>query len=248
MNAIETILDMYYPITLKEMDNVKLMNRVDTKFVCSPDLLPIILFDVLPYYKVLDINDNRIMPYRTIYFDTPDFKMYTQHQNGKLNRYKVRNREYSSSDLHFMEIKFKNNKGRTIKNRIPVSTTEDYLKLNELLFVDQNTPYEATELEAKLWNSFKRITLVGHNERITIDYGLCFSDVNGFDKKCFEIAVIETKQSSRNLQTGIARTLKENGIRPQNFSKYCMGASVLFNHLKSNRLKLNHLIINKISA
>lgn len=248
MKAIETILDMYLPTSLEEMDNVKLMNRVDTKFICPPELLPMVLFDNHFDYKVLTINDNRIMPYRTVYFDTPCFNMYTQHQNGKLNRYKVRNREYVSSELHFMEVKFKNNKGRTIKKRIPAEATGNYMPLKELLFVNENTPYPATELEPKLWNSFNRITLVGNNERITVDFALCFWNTDEGEKKCLNIAVIEAKQSSRNLQSGIVRTLKENGIRPQNFSKYCMGASVLYDHLKSNRLKSKHLIIKKISA
>ena len=40
------------------------------------------------------------------------------HQNKKLNRYKIRQREYLISDISFFEIKFKSNKGRTIKKRI----------------------------------------------------------------------------------------------------------------------------------
>ena len=104
------------------------------------------------------------------------------------------------------------------------------------------------ELEPKLWNNFKRITLVGEKERITIDYDLCFNNGNGHSVEYFDLAIIEVKQESQNFQSPIMKSLKKNGVRAGSFSKYCVGACSLYNHLKYNRIKSKLLTINKISA
>ena len=101
MVAIENLINQFNPISLKKMDGVKLLNRVDTKFVCSVIKLSNILKDLIGKYEILEINNRRIMSYQTKYYDTPDFKMFIAHQNGKLNRYKVREREYIISGLNF---------------------------------------------------------------------------------------------------------------------------------------------------
>jgi len=100
------------------MESVALMNRTDTKFVFRADRLPDFLNSIKSEYRILNINDKRASKYETLYFDTPDFKLYKEHHRGKASMYKVRHRIYVDSQLHYFEIKFKNNKGRTIKNRI----------------------------------------------------------------------------------------------------------------------------------
>ena len=40
---LSALLDLFHPISLKELDEVKLMNRVDTKFAFSMDDLETIL-------------------------------------------------------------------------------------------------------------------------------------------------------------------------------------------------------------
>src|SRR4051812_18873006 len=100
------------------MDNVKLMNRTDTKFLFTTDQFETVLNEVAPYYKVLEVNGKRLNHYKTLYYDTSDLALYNKHHNGKLNRYKIRHRTYVESDTGFLEVKFKNNKGRTIKNRV----------------------------------------------------------------------------------------------------------------------------------
>ena len=56
MEAIHNILNEFEPITLKEMDNVKLMDRTDTKYVFKLDQLPMFLNEVMSDYRVLDVN------------------------------------------------------------------------------------------------------------------------------------------------------------------------------------------------
>ena len=95
------------------MDQVTLLNRIDTKFVFEQGLLEKVLQEIKPHYRVLDIDGVRLNSYRSIYFDTEDFKFYYEHHNGKKNRSKVRYREYIDSGLCFLEVKKKNNKGKT---------------------------------------------------------------------------------------------------------------------------------------
>ena len=45
------------PISLDEMDDVKLMNRTDTKFAFKASKLPLLLQKILPFYKVLNIDN-----------------------------------------------------------------------------------------------------------------------------------------------------------------------------------------------
>jgi len=114
LESIKNILDQFAPITLSEMDSVKLMNRTDTKFIFTTNELPKLLEELKNDYRLLDINGNKISRYESLYFDTEDFQLYHQHRCGKLNRYKVRFRKYVESELNYFEVKFKNNKGRTV--------------------------------------------------------------------------------------------------------------------------------------
>src|SRR5438105_3236213 len=100
------------------MDGVKLMNRTDTKFTFNLDQFEDILSDIIENYYVLEIDGKRISRYKTLYYDTTKLNLYIKHHNGELNRYKIRHRSYVESDIGFLEVKFKNNKGRTIKDRI----------------------------------------------------------------------------------------------------------------------------------
>jgi len=248
MKTFGKIISQYNPISLKEMDCVKLLNRVDTKFVCSIYKLKEVLEDLKEFYKILEIDGNRIMSYQTKYYDTADFKMYIEHQNGKLNRYKIREREYVNSDLNFLEIKFKNNKSRTIKSRVVRNENLKCFANNEIDFLDDQSPFSSDELEVKLHNSFQRITLCNESERVTIDFRLRFENNNGSVSVLPLLAIIEVKQDKFSTKSEVIKVLKKHHVRSNSFSKYCIGTSLIYPHLKSNRLKSKILLINKISA
>lgn len=59
------------PISLAEMAGVKLMNRIDTKFVAPACLLPEILRLAQQDYYVQEIDGQRLTAYDTLYYDTP---------------------------------------------------------------------------------------------------------------------------------------------------------------------------------
>jgi hypothetical protein len=111
------LVNTFRALTLNELDKVKLLNRKDTKYVFTQSQLPSILEQLIPSYKILEIENERVFIYDTIYFDTHDFKFYTQHHNGNKKRYKIRSRTYQNTGQSFFEIKVKNNKNRTIKKR-----------------------------------------------------------------------------------------------------------------------------------
>ena len=104
-------------ITLDEMSAIKLMNRVDTKYVLSEECCMELLRRAVGEYSVQVIDDVRAARYETLYYDTPDWNMYTVHHNQQLTRQKIRTRTYIETMLSFAEVKNKTNRGRTKKRR-----------------------------------------------------------------------------------------------------------------------------------
>ena len=102
------------------MDEVALMERVDDKYTISYEELKNILDNISNEYFCLEIDGKRSFSYQTEYLDTSENILFKNHQNGKLNRYKIRFRDYIESKKTFLEIKFKCNKGVTKKTRIRI--------------------------------------------------------------------------------------------------------------------------------
>ena len=234
-------------ITLAEMNSVSLMKRVDTKFILKESQLLEVLSKLYDDYKILQIDQERLMKYSTLYFDSQNKKCFKDHHNGKLNRYKIRMRKYLVSDICFLEIKKKNNLGVTNKIRRQIKDFETDLTLESKEFISDSNINNLL-LEPSLYNNFSRMTLVNKNEpeRITIDVDLSFSFRN--DKKKFDkLVVVEIKQEGKRLNTTINRALKSMSILPTNFSKYCIGISNIIDDIKSNRFKEINLKINKLN-
>ncbi|MFK8038169.1 MAG: polyphosphate polymerase domain-containing protein [Crocinitomicaceae bacterium] len=243
-NEIEK-LETFSPISLAEMDEVKLMNRTDTKFVFKRSDLSSVLEKLSSDYSVLKINDNLISSYKTLYFDTLEFGYYLDHHNGRGNRFKVRIRNYTESNLFFLEIKNKY-KGRTDKKRIKLNDFETSFSADSRLFVDSVID-SAPNLEAKLWNNFSRITLVNHaeKERLTLDLNLSF-DWNGRVEEFDHIVIAELKQENVNRNSKFYQMMKSFNISSNSISKYCIGAVSLNPGLKYNSFKSKTLLINKL--
>lgn len=233
--------------TLAEMNSVSLMKRVDTKFILKESQLLEVLSKLYDDYKILEIGQERLMKYSTLYFDSENKKCFKDHHNGKLNRYKIRMRKYLVSDICFLEIKKKNNLGITSKIRRQIKDFETNLTSESKDFITKSNINNLL-LEPSLYNNFSRMTLVNKNEseRITIDVDLSFSF--GTDEKKFDkLVVVEIKQEGKRLNTTINRALKSMSILPTNFSKYCIGISNIIDNIKSNRFKEINLKINKLN-
>ena len=246
MKSINNILSSFEPISLNQMDEVKLMNRKDTKFVFEYSLLNKVMEQIKAHYYVLDIDGIRLNAYRCLYFDTEDFKFYFEHHNGKKNRNKVRYREYIDSGLCFLEIKKKTNKGKTIKERIKVAKIPVRMTEEDNSFVQQIMGTDDVLLP-KHWNKFSRITLVNKHikERLTIDLGITF-EAEERQSQLDKIVIAEVKQEKVNYASTFMRVIKKHGVRPFRISKYCMATVSLFPLLKNNNFKPKFLKINKL--
>ena len=248
-------LDQMPPIGLDDMKAVRLMNRVDQKYMASADQLEKLLSRVADGYYVQHIEGNPLAPYRTLYFDTPDLAMYTMHHNQKLNRQKLRVRTYRSTNTTFFEIKNKDNKKKTRKVRIPIDVgmfdcVDEVPEVSD--FVEKNTPYSFrfNSLHPCLENRFERITLVdkGMSERVTIDCGITFHNrATCIDADISRLLVIEVKHEVGAPMSAIEQALHEMHILPRRMSKYCIGTALTDPSAKRNRFKPKLLYIEKIS-
>lgn len=228
----------FLPIQLERMNQVQLMNRTDQKFWFHSDELADLLQNIRDEYFMLQVLGQFKIPYSTTYYDTWNNAMYISHHNGKLNRYKVRRRSYLNSGISFLEIKKKNNKGRTIKERIPADHTESSFTVQENEFISTHTPFSCEDLTPSLINSFLRMTLVNKNfkERCTIDTGLSYGEA---DKsiKIENLVIIEIKRDGKGGYSPLETALRDIRVRPSGFSKYCIGRSVTEPGLKKNAFK-----------
>jgi len=246
MIAIQNILQPFNKITLTDLDRVKLMNRTDRKYCLHISKLPDILDVIKDEYSLLEIQNQSLFNYDNTYFDTPDDQMFISHQNGKRNRYKIRVRKYVQTDDHFLEIKFKNNKGRTLKERIERPGFHSDFSNQEISFIEESSVYSGSQLEPKIRSFFSRFTLVDNDytERVTVDLFPGFkNDENEIILK--SLVIIEVKQSKALKPALMTKLLKENKIQSQGFSKYCIGRSLLEESIKKNNFKPLLLKIKK---
>ena len=248
MGTIDELLGTLVPITLEQMEGVKLMNRTDTKFVTNIGHLRLLLRMAQQDYYVQEIDGMRNLEYDTTYFDTRQFDMYTQHQHGHTNRQKIRFRTYCISGLQFMEVKTKNNHGRTKKKRIEVGDMD--LKDDEKrLFLGKHLHYAVDTLQPALNNHFSRITLVnkGKTERLTIDSALRFNNlINGCRQDMGPLVIIELKRDGL-VYSPILEMLRQLRIQPHGFSKYCMGSALTGSGLLPvNRFKRKLIEVGKL--
>lgn len=246
-NEINT--DNFNSISLIETEKLNLGNRKDFKFIFHISKLNNILNSLDKIYSILEIDNNNIFRYKTLYFDTDNFDLYKAHHNGKLNRFKIRYREYTETNKSFFEIKFKTNKKDTIKKRLLVPKLTEKLSNLEINFLRNNNFTISNKINAKLYNCFNRISLYNNNfsEKVTFDFNHTY---NNFDKKIHlkNLCIAEVKQSSLNLNSEIYQILKNNNIYKTSFSKYCIGISLLNKNLKHNNFKNKQLIINKFEV
>ena len=231
------------------MESVKLMNRMDTKYIVSLWMLPILLADAQDDYFVQEIDGKHIAAYNTLYYDTADLDMYHRHHNRQLVRQKIRVRKYVDSDLTFLEIKRKTNKGRTKKKRIRVSGFDlqphmmGYKKTGAALsvtdFISHHSRYSLETIQPHLRTIFHRITLVNKafTERLTIDFDLRWENLLTNNHTTYSDLVIIELKRDRNTLSPMADILLNHRIQPFKISKYCIGTILTTPDIKHNRFK-----------
>jgi hypothetical protein len=246
LDNFNDILASFEPISLEEMDNVKLMTRKDTKFTMHVGRLGEFLEASREKYRVLEINACRRSRYESVYLDTPDFFFYHQHHSGRLNRLKVRMRHYLESDDSFLEIKFKNNKFKTHKKRRKIESINTPLASESMNYLEKNTGYKIEDLEPKIVITYIRTTLVSKTkaERVTIDTNLAFEH-NQTHIEIPNLAIVEIKQEN-NGHSAFAGILHNARVKSVGISKYCFGITNIYKEMKMNNFKEKIRLLNKI--
>lgn len=222
-------------VDLQAALNVSLLDRVDTKVVASVDQVSQVLNVLNQDFKIVEIAGSIAPGYRSVYYDTALHELYNDHHNGKRIRYKIRYRTYLSTDTTFFEVKMRNDSRRTVKHRIrvpwiPQEFGEPEKELLERLGVP--TPGARPTLDIE----YHRVTLLGTNERVTVDLGLTCTAQDSwvrFDR----VAIIEAKQPRLNLSSPAFSAMREAGLRPGSISKYCVGVATCVPGVKTNRFK-----------
>ena len=229
------------PITLEEMKSVRLMKRTDTKFVTNTQTLEQLLVLTAERYAAQHNNGKCIAGYRTVYWDTPvTHEMFRQHHCAHFPRTKVRARTYLDSGHSFLEVKKKDNHGKTRKKRIEIPSIEAVI--NDHYgeeFLTERTGYTFNNIIPTMENAFHRITLVNDakTERLTIDFGIRFlNHETGETGEIDNIVIIELKRDGR-VHSPILSLLRQLRIKPSGFSKYCIGSAITNSDLKINRFK-----------
>ena len=187
--------------------------------------------------------------------------MYNRHEVGHLSRQKIRIRSYVDAGLNFLEVKTKNNHGRTKKKRMAMEQFDPLNPQHDIRFERQDAEYAAyddfirtwlkydpTSLTCQLENRFDRITLVNKakTERLTIDTNLRFHNITTDGCRSMDdIVIIELKRDG-NLPSPILGRLLDLRIHPHGFSKYCIGSALTNDSLRRNRIKPRLRSIEKI--
>jgi hypothetical protein len=228
-------------IDLAEVERMRLMDRVDTKYTFDVGDLSSVLEELGDAYRVLDIGGRVLHSYENQYFDTVDFGCYQSHHNADLPRFKFRYRRYVDTDTTYFEIKEKTNKGRTNKVRVPVDRLSSSLDDPARALIHEvagDRGWDAADLVPTVRATFFRLTIgcpdVG--ERATID--MCVQLDLGGDRSVYDaVAICELKQATASRQSALAEALKRRGVRPRRMTKYCLGVLAARPEVKANDFK-----------
>ncbi|MBE6253818.1 MAG: polyphosphate polymerase domain-containing protein [Bacteroidales bacterium] len=244
-------LENFTPITLEEMEGVKLLNRIDTKYLTNEATLGRVLADAAAAgYRALVAEGAKLSPYNSVYYDTPELRMFLDHHNRRLVRQKVRTRIYVNSGETYLEIKRKNNHGRTKKKRIPIEESEmmEFAGNAEACaYLARHSWFTVGEISPILSTAFKRITLVNPNrtERLTIDTSLFFQNFQTGRKASLEDAVIIELKQDGHADSQMKKILLSNRVKPVRISKYCLAETLTDPSVKKNRFKVKVRTVEK---
>ena len=243
LSAIDAQLAKMEPITLPELNaQARLMTRVDRKYFVPRELFRDLLIATQEDFQVLEIAGRHRFEYRTVYFDTPEFRFFRDHVQGRRRRFKIRTRTYVDTGTCHLEVKSKGYRGQTVKQRIahPIDRPTELTGAGQN-FVDAildtqggvsaKPRISAADLDPVLETVYDRITLTHDHQRLTCD--LDIETRNGSETHDGPGDVlVETKSAD-----GVSiwdHLLKQAGIREHRVSKYCVGASLLNPQLPAN--------------
>ncbi len=246
--ATQPLLDgmaRFEPIGLDAAIKLDLMSRIDTKVVLPVERL-VELLDGLSRateriegqapYRVVETPTGITPAYATLYFDTPDLKLYRDHHNQRRIRHKIRYRHYHSTDATFFEVKQRTSSRQTTKTRVAVPAVPLTIGSAEVSLA-RRCDVDVTGLRPTIHIAYRRVTLLAEDHRVTIDLGLRCEARNQQHTSLTDMAILEIKQARRNPYSPVSMALRDLGLRPHSISKYCIGIAGCFSQVKRNRFE-----------
>ena len=235
-------------IGLEETGKVRLMNRTDRKYLANKNLLLRFLELTKSEYSVLVASDSPVSVYSTTYWDTGDHRFYTLHHDGRRPRTKVRVRTYVDTDTTFLEVKNKDNHDKTRKSRVRLASPEEMNSDDEEAFLEEKAEVSLGDIHPCLRNRFSRLTLVNKafTERLTIDFDVKFSNLETQRRaELGNIVIMELKRSGKSDSPAFEAFMKLR-IKPQGFSKYCIGTYLTNPEVKHNKFKKKEVVMKRL--
>jgi hypothetical protein len=244
---LEHPLSAFTKLQLHEVPKDALMERIDRKYVFHESRIAELLEGLHPHYNIVEAAGSVFAPYHSQYLDTADFEIYNRHHRGFKNREKVRFRMYPKTKTSFLEHKFKSNKGRTSKLRIPASS--DFNLDGEAIgfLKDQLKHYKPSQLKPSAIVDYTRLGFISKDgdERFSIDFNICAS-MDDTEQDFGSVAILEVKQGKYS-NTPVISKMRDSGLREVSMSKYCLSLSLLKPDLKSHFFKVALRRIRKIN-
>lgn len=243
-------------------DGAAMLTRIDNKYIVQSNDLEALLATLAEGFDILEIGGRRAFTYATRYFDDDGRSAFYEHHQGKRKGFKVRSRRYLEAGLCFVELKMKEKRGTTIKQRLEYDYEEyDSLNAEALQFVKNG--YQGHygkqftyQVKPVLDIQYQRLTMVSKDrqERMTIDTDLTFCNGTRRLNAQRGIFIVETK--SRNGRGLADRCLRAQHQYPiKRCSKYCIGMAALsevrrYNHFlpTMRKLKIWDSPVNQVGA
>ncbi|MDH3659704.1 MAG: polyphosphate polymerase domain-containing protein [Alphaproteobacteria bacterium] len=227
-------LRKFSAISLEDTNKfASMLKRIDNKYVVDRQQLLSVLDVLRDGFRILRIDERGIFSYESCYFDD-NYQCFSEHRQGRRQRFKVRTRRYVESGLAFFEVKLKGKRGQTEKSRAACDHYDSFVvndreqqMLRELYEKNYGKAFHYRMVPA-LHVSYRRFTLVSASgrERITVDLNLGFETPSGKHARIGDdFIIIETKTADGRGKSD--RALKQKHIRTADgCSKYCIGMAL----------------------
>lgn len=227
--------DSFAPISLEQLNaRAAMLERLDNKYVVTRNTLEQAASSLAEVFDILDIDGVRAFGYDTSYFDDQHRRSYHDHHQGRRRRCKVRVRKYLDADLCFVEIKLKDKRGATLKQRLPYDN-DLFRVLDDRAMAHVKGAYRGLygedfllDLNPVIEMRYRRMTLVAREggERMTIDSNIEFHSRKKTRAVPKDLFIVETKSARGNgLADKVLRVLHEHPV--PGCSKYCVGMAAL---------------------
>ena len=228
-------------ISLDELNaKAALQTRVDRKYVLTRSSAALVLGELNPTTRVLEIDGHQASAYESVYFDTPDLLSYRLAAHARRRRFKLRTRSYVDSHEAWLEMKTRGARSSTVKDRVPYTMEQrGCLTIEGRDYADGALAEigldPGLDLQPTLITRYNRTTfyLPESGSRATVDTELSWEGTDGTVLQRPDMVIIETKSGART--SSVDRLLWQHGHRPSSISKFGTGLAALRPDLPSNK-------------